>query len=103
MLKTKGDPLGTVHRFVRDVWQAAGLEALIVPPNAKGQIHILTDPAGLGDVNPFQPLMLMNMAKVIPDVLKEHKDGRAGVLLRPCEMRALTEITERGPSRPTAC
>jgi len=96
MLKTKGDPLGTVHRFVRDVWQAAGLDALVIPPNAKGQKHILTDPAGLEEVNPFQPLMLMNMAKVIPDVLKEHKDGRAGVLLRPCEMRALTEIARRG-------
>ena len=92
MLKTKGDPLGTVHRFVRDVWQAASLDALIVPPNAKGQKHILTDPAGLGDVNPFQPLMLMNIARVIPDVLKEHKDGRVGVLLRPCEMLSLIHI-----------
>jgi len=96
MLKTKGDPLGTVHRFVRDVWQAAGLEALIVPPNAKGQKHILTDPAGLEEVNPFQPLMLMNIARAIPEVLKEHKDGRVGVLLRPCEMRALNEVAERG-------
>jgi len=96
MLKTKGDPLGTVHRFVRDVWQAAALVALIVPPNAKGQKHSLTDPAGLEEVNPFQPLMLMNIAGVIPVVLEEHKDGRVGVLLRPCEMRALTEIAGRG-------
>jgi len=40
--------------------------------------------------------MLTNNARVIPDVLKEHKDGRVGVLLRPCEMRALTEIAGRG-------
>jgi len=96
MLKTKGDPLGAVHCLLRDVWQAAGLDALVIPQNVKGQKHILTAPAGLEEVNPFQPLMLMNIVKVIPDVLKEHKDGRVGVLLRPCEMRALNEVAERG-------
>jgi len=96
MLKTKGDPLGRVHSFVRDVWQAAALDALVIPPNAKGQKHVLTDPAGLEEVNPFQPLMLMNIAGVIPAVLEEHKDGRVGVLLRPCEMRALNEVAGRG-------
>ncbi len=96
MLKTRGDPLGTVHRFVRDVWQAAGFEALIAPLSAKGQKQILTDPTGLEAVNPFQPLMLTNIARVIPEALKEHKHGRVGVLLRPCEMRALDEVTERG-------
>ena len=99
MLKTKGDPLGTVHRFVRDVWQAAGLKAMVVPPTGRDQPHLLADPARLGEVNPFQPLMLMNMAKVIPEVLKEHPDDRVGVMLRPCEMRALTEMAGRGAFR----
>jgi formate dehydrogenase subunit beta len=96
MLKTKGDPLGAVHRFVSQVWQDARLEAMVVPPTGKDQLHVLTDPARLGEVNPFQPLMLMNMARVIPEVLKEHPDGRVGVMLRPCEMRALTEMAGRG-------
>ncbi len=96
VLKTKGDPLGAVHRFIGAAWQAAGLEALVVPTSAKGQEHVLTDTAGLGEVNPFQPLMLMNTAKIIPEVLKDLKDGRIGVLLRPCEMRALLQIAERG-------
>ena len=96
MLKTKGDPLGAVHRFVGQVWEDASLEAMVVPPTGKDQLHVLTDPARLGEVNPFQPLMLMNMARVIPEVLKEHPDGRVGVMLRPCEMRALTEMAGRG-------
>ena len=93
ILQTKGDPLGAVHRFAREFWQAAGLEVMIVPPTGKNQPHVLADPARLGEVNPFQPLMLMNMAKVIPDVLKAHPTGRVGVMLRPCEMRALTAMT----------
>jgi formate dehydrogenase subunit beta len=99
MLKTKGDPIGAVYRFARDVWQTAGLEAMIVPHRGKNQPHVLTDPAQLGEVNPFQPLMLMNVAKDIPDVLKEYPDGRVGVMLRPCEMRALTEMAGRGAFR----
>ena len=99
MLKTRGDPLGTLHRFARDVWRVAGLEAMVVQPTGRDQPHILADPAWLGEVNPFQPLMLRNMAKVIPDVLKEHPDGRVGVMLRPCEMRALTEMAGRGAFR----
>jgi formate dehydrogenase subunit beta len=96
ILKTKGDPLGAVHRFVDQFWRDANLEAMIVPPSGKNQPHILTDPAQLGEINPFQPLMLMNMAKVIPEVLEGHPDGRVGVMLRPCEMRALTEMSARG-------
>ncbi len=99
MLKTKGDPLGTVHRFASQVWQNAGLEAMVVPLAGKNQEHVLVDPARLVQVNPFQPLMLMNMAKVIPDVLNKNPKGRLGVLLRPCEMRALTEMVARGAFR----
>jgi formate dehydrogenase subunit beta len=96
ILKTKGDPLGAVHRFVDQFWRDANLEAMVVPPSGKNQPHILTDSAQLGEINPFQPLMLMNMAKVIPEVLEGHPDGRVGVMLRPCEMRALTEMSARG-------
>jgi formate dehydrogenase subunit beta len=99
MLKTKGDPLGAVHRFVGEIWRDAGLEAMVVPPAGRDQPHVLADPARLGEVNPFQPLMLMNMAKVIPDVLKEYPTGRVGVMLRPCEMRALTEMAGRSTFR----
>jgi formate dehydrogenase subunit beta len=99
MLKTKGDPLGAVHQFTRDVWQAARLEAMIVPSTGKKQPQVLTNPFRLDEANPFQPLMLMNLAKVIPNVLKEHPAGSVGVMLRPCEARALTEMARRGNFR----
>jgi formate dehydrogenase subunit beta len=98
-LNTKGDPLGTVHRFVGLLWQAADLQAMVLPPAGRSDAHIVTDPAQLGDVNPFQPLMLMNLARVIPDVLNDHPRGRIGVLLRPCELRAMNALAGRGVIR----
>ncbi|KAF0107755.1 MAG: formate dehydrogenase beta subunit [Anaerolineaceae bacterium] len=96
MLNTNGDPSGAVHRFLRDLWPAADLRALVVPPAAPGERRLLTDPSRLDEVDIFQPLMLMNLAKAIPEVLKEYPDGRVGILLRPCELRALTEMARRG-------
>ncbi len=96
MLKTLGDPLGAVHRFIGNVWQDAGLDALIVPPNGGKQLRILDNPAALAKVNPFLPLMKLNLSRWLPEVLDERPATRLGVLLRPCEMRALEALTRRG-------
>ncbi len=95
VLNTKGDPLGAVQRFVGAVWQAAGLEAMLVPPSGHEKPIMLADPAGLEGVNPFQPLMLVNAARLIPDVLREGKNKRIGAILRPCEMRAFRAMLAR--------
>lgn len=95
VLNTKGDPLGTVNRFVSEVWQETGLEGLILPSDRKNELRVVDDASVLGEFNPFQPLMLMNIAGLVPSVLQEHPDGRFGILLRPCELRALNEVAER--------
>lgn len=95
VLNTKGDPLGTVNRFVSQVWQETGLEGLILPSDRKNELRVVDDPSVLGEFNPFQPLMLMNIAGLVPSVLQERPDGRFGILLRPCELRALNEVAER--------
>jgi formate dehydrogenase subunit beta len=38
--------------------------------------------------------MLANTAALLPDVISDHPDERIGVLLRPCEMRALIEMSK---------
>jgi len=95
VLNTKGDPLGTVNRFIRQVWQETGLVGMILPSDKENELRVVEDPSELGEFNPFQPLMLMNIAGLVPSVLQDHPRGRYGILLRPCELRALNEVAER--------
>jgi formate dehydrogenase subunit beta len=95
-LNTQGNPLDTVNRFVKAVWQGAHLDILILPPDGKKEARVLETPDELENINPFQPLMLENMARLVPQVMKKHPAARVGVLLRPCEMRALDEVIKRG-------
>lgn len=100
VLNTKGDPLGTVNDFVRQIWQLTGMAGMILPSDKKNELRVVDTPSKLGEFNPFQPLMLMNIAGLVPVVLQDHPDGRYGILLRPCELRALNEVAERKEIKP---
>lgn len=100
VLNTKGDPLGTVNHFVRQIWLTTGLVGMILPSDKKNELQVVDDPSELGEFNPFQPLMLMNIAGLVPAVLQDHPGGRYGILLRPCELRALKEVADRNKIKP---
>ena len=72
-IETHGDPLGVVQNVIAAAWENYQLD----------------------QVNPFRPLMTGNAAKYIPAILEEQPDTRLGVVLRPCEMRALVEKNKR--------
>lgn len=99
ILETHGDPLGAFREFVQTVWQQAELDKFLVPLNGSHakmvKATILDDPTALQAVNPFQPLMIENTAKRIPDFLQENPTEKLGVMLRPCEMKALGEMKKR--------
>ncbi|MFN2215751.1 MAG: hypothetical protein ACK2TS_02310, partial [Anaerolineales bacterium] len=84
-LKTKGDPLGTVNSFFRTIWNAIGLQGLILPSMRKNELMVIDNVSDLQEVNPFQPLMIMNIAGLVPKFLENNPDGYYGILLRPCE------------------
>lgn len=103
MLETGGDPLGRLHLFLDALWEEAGLDGMLVP---------LTDPVGpalkptligerrrLLEVNPFKPLMTENAARAIPPLLREHPAEALGAILRPCEVRALVEMSKHNGFR----
>ncbi len=100
-LETSGDPLGAVQSFIGSVWSRWGLEGMVVHTNgdaaALTQPRLVEDPAELGEVNPFKPLMTQNAACVIPGLIRARPKRRLGALLRPCELRALVEM-EKGDS-----
>lgn len=56
---------------------------------------VLEDPSRLNLFNPFRPLMTMNEAGLLPNLLRRHPHDRLGAVLRPCEMRALDGMVKR--------
>lgn len=98
-LETHGDPLGSIQQFLNTVWHASRLAGMLVTMNggeeSSMQPRYIEDSARLAEINPFKPLMLSNAARAIPELLREHPQQKMGLLLRPCEMRALQAMTER--------
>ncbi|MBC8509242.1 MAG: hypothetical protein H8D34_30690, partial [Chloroflexi bacterium] len=97
MIKTHGDPLGTVREFTKLVWKTFDLERMVVPTNGKAEDtgpHFIDDSDGLEALSPCTPLMPINAAKLIPELL-EKDSKKIGAMLRPCEMRTLFEMTKQ--------
>ena len=97
-LKTYGDPLTKVHDFISQVWLEYGLDGMLVTMNGGNEAHAtpryINDITFIENINPFKPLMEINASRLIPDLLDNYPNARIGALLRPCEMRALTEMTK---------
>ncbi len=97
-LQTHGDPLGTVRDFITKIWQASNLDGMLVTMNGgnepKAIPRYIKDISDITQINPFKPLMEINAARLIPDLLTSHPNSRVGALLRPCELRALIEISK---------
>lgn len=97
-LETHGDPLGKVRDFIAKIWLEAGLDGMLVTMNESDEVRAtpqyITDIALIDEINPFKPLMEVNAARLIPKLLASHPDAKIGAILRPCEMRALTEMTK---------
>ncbi|MFZ2098808.1 MAG: Coenzyme F420 hydrogenase/dehydrogenase, beta subunit C-terminal domain [Anaerolineales bacterium] len=100
-LDTHGDPLRRVHDFIRHIWLASNLDGMLVTLNGGDEPHAtpryVTDIASIDRINPFKPLMEMNAARLIPGLLADRPGMKIGALLRPCEMRALTEMAKHTP------
>jgi formate dehydrogenase subunit beta len=100
-LETHGDPLGKVRDFIGKLWLEAGLDGMLVTVNEEDEVltvpRYITDVACINEINPFKPLMEINAARLIPGLLVDHPGAKVGVLFRPCEMRALIEITKHVP------
>jgi formate dehydrogenase subunit beta len=97
-LETHGDPLGKVRDFIAKTWLETGQAGMLVMTVRGNEVkttpRYITNVESLKEVNPFRPLMEINIASLIPDLLANHPDEKIGVLLRPCEMRALIEMTK---------
>lgn len=99
VLHTDGKPLEALTAFLRDWWAAQDLHAVLAPVQSPGCCgvfpQVLTDPEQLAGVNPFAPVLPVNTAGLIDDLLAAYPQGNLAVILRPCELRTWVEIRKR--------
>jgi len=98
ILDTHGDPLGTVRDLVMEIWGAFDLDAMIGPLNGRSLEtgpQIMGDMKEIGSLNPFVPLMPINAAKLVPQLINDDQNKKSAAILRPCEMRTLIEMCKQ--------
>ncbi len=101
-LSSQGDPLGNLRKLVKHVWLETDLKGMLITANngeskTRAMPRFITDVELIDQLNPFTPLMEVNIARLIPGILADNPGTRIGALLRPCEMRALIEMTKHTP------
>lgn len=98
--------LPAVRDFLRSLLESGAIGSIFVPLETKfGMVipTLVTDPDQLEFANPFAPVMPLNSARAVSAITHglinaEHenhhtrKHDRIGVVLRPCEIRALIEL-----------
>lgn len=94
-----GDALGTLRGFLAEWWNSYQPEAMLAPVEQVEKstviVQVIEDPADLGRVNPFVPIMLSNSAGQANQLVQEHPGARLAAMLRPCELRTYTELRKR--------
>lgn len=90
------DALAALRVFLKQLLVSGFIEALLVPlENGEGVAPALvTDPALLDSANPLLPLMPINNARAVSAITGKHTPAKVGVVLRPCEIRALIELVK---------
>lgn len=100
LLNMQSDPVGRFQEFLAGLYEAARLDALLVPLRIDGgtaiEPRIVEEGPLLQQADPFTPVMLMNSARLALDYQRKHSKRRFGVVLRPCELRALATLHEQG-------
>jgi formate dehydrogenase subunit beta len=94
-----GNATSTVQGFLSALWQEHNLDALLAPVEIAGQswvsAQVIRSLEELTSVNPFLPVMQGNCAAEAWHFIQEETSGRLALLLRPCELRALVELSKR--------
>ncbi|HLE51073.1 MAG TPA: 4Fe-4S dicluster domain-containing protein [Anaerolineales bacterium] len=92
-----GDPLITVRGFLRQLLETGVVEAIFLPLEVDGGATLpalVADPAWLDQADPLTPVMPINSARAVSALTNKHSPARLGVVLRPCEIRALIELVK---------
>ena len=100
ILKGNGESLRAVRNFLGGLLKEKIVDYLLVPQEiSRGRSYAQTlvkDPAHLDRANPFAPVMPMNSGKIVSQLTGDRPTQKVGVVLKPCEIRALIELIKLG-------
>lgn len=99
IIHTHGNPLDTIRQLLKDLWQQADLQGMLVPAYHDGESeatpHIMEELEELVGADPCVPLMPINASKLVLERTHQQAAGRYAAVLRSCEARALSEVARR--------
>lgn len=98
-LETKNnDYLETISDFFKKLLNKKIVDLLMVPqelPTKKCVVQtLISEPSKITNANPFAPVLLGNSASLVSDLTFRSQDAKVGVVLRPCEIRAVVELVK---------
>ena len=99
LIKVEDGLVKAINNFFKELLSKTALEGILVPQkllNGSGFIpSLIIDSESLAGANALAPIMPVNSSKAVSDLtrLKPSK-GKIGVLLKPCEHRALIELVK---------
>ena len=94
-----GEVLEAIRAFLASLLQRKLVDALLVPlelPTGDNVVPtIVTNPDRLQAANPIAPVMPFNSARLVSNITTvSPSPSKLGVVLRPCELRALIELVK---------
>lgn len=99
-LRAEEGILAALRDFLGKLLQEGFVDYLLVPQEiSHGRTVLQTlvkDPAHLDKADPFSPVMPMNSATLVAQLTADKPGKKLGVLLEPCEIRALIELVKLG-------
>ncbi len=97
IVDTRGNLLQAIQGVLRGLLEKRVVEALLVPlfqPTGQVGPMLVSDPAALDQADPLTPVLPINAARAASLLTISGNRKRVGLVLRPCEIRALVELVK---------
>ncbi|NIV30283.1 MAG: formate dehydrogenase, partial [Anaerolineae bacterium] len=97
LLDVQGSTLQTVQALLRSLLVSRAVDALLVPvslPSGSVAPMLVKDPDALDQANPLAPVLPINAARAASLLTATNQQHTLGLVLRPCEIRALVELVK---------
>jgi len=97
LIDVQDSTLKTVQAVLRSLLVTGAVDALLVPislPSGNLAPMLVKDPDALDQANPLAPVLPINAARAASLLTATNQQHTLGLVLRPCEIRALVELVK---------